>query len=57
MQLAARYSPFLYVEGGEVLRQVLLDHIVGGLLGLTEPGDDQRKSLNEGLGFLSFQSI
>lgn len=49
-QLAASYSPLLYVERGEVLRQVLLDHIVRGLLGLTEPGDDQRKRLTQSLG-------
>lgn len=55
MQLAALYSPFLQVEAGEVLLQVLLDHIVGGLLGLTEPGDDQRKGVSQSLRLLSFQ--
>lgn len=43
----------LDVEGGEVLLQVLLDQIVGGLFGLTEPSDDERKRISQRLRLLS----
>lgn len=36
----------LDVEAGEVLLQVLLDQTVGGLFGLTEPGDNERKGIS-----------
>lgn len=53
MQLAVLYSLSLDDEAGEVLLQVLLDQIVGGRFGLTEPGDDERKSVSQRLSPLS----
>lgn len=36
-----------------MLLQVLLDQVVGGLFGLTEPSDDERKSVSQRLLLLS----
>lgn len=36
-----------------MLLQVLLDPIEGGLFGLTEPGDDERKSVSQRLSPLT----
>lgn len=45
--------PVLDVEAWEVLLQVFLDQIVRGLFGLTEPSDDERKSVSQRLRLLS----
>lgn len=53
MRPALLYLLLLDFEAGEVLLQVLLDPIEGGLFGLTEPGDDERKSVSQRLSPLT----
>lgn len=45
--------PALDLEVGKVLLQVLPDEVVRGLLGLTEPSDDERKSVSQRLHLLT----
>lgn len=45
--------PVFYVEAGEVLLKVFLDQVVGRLFGLTEPSDDEWKSVSQRLRLLS----
>lgn len=45
--------PALNVEVGKVLLQVLLDEVIRGLFGLTEPSDDEGKGVSQRLHLLS----